>query len=76
MCVCRPMCLCVCERERVAGGGGGGGAHAYIYVHIVQKLIYLHLFTELVCNDFSSFIRTNADGLCMTYNMCLVSYIL
>ena len=28
----------------------------------VQKLIYLRLFMELFCEDFSSFVRTNQDG--------------
>ena len=33
------------------------------FIHTrIQKLIYLHLFMELFCKDFSSFIRTKTES--------------
>ena len=32
-----------------------------LYTLKIQKIIYLHLFTELFCEDFSSIVGTNPD---------------
>ena len=32
-----------------------------LYAHIIQKLIYLLLITEVLCKDVTLFIRTSTD---------------